>query len=42
MKGFVVVIKNGKKKIYINNLFTETKEDVREKAADIVLKQDSN
>lgn len=34
-----VVIKAGKKKIYINNKFSETKEDVRKKAADIILKQ---
>lgn len=39
MKSFKVVIQDGKRKIYIENVFTEPKEDVRAKAADIVLGQ---
>lgn len=39
MKTFKVVMKNGKKKIYIEHAFTENKEDVREKVADIILGQ---
>lgn len=41
MKNFKVVIMNGKKKIYIEHAFTENKEDVREKVADIILGQKS-
>jgi len=33
-----VLIVNGKRKILITNRFTETKEDVREKVADLILK----
>lgn len=39
MKSFKVVVKDGKRKIFIEHVFTETKEDVREKAADIILGQ---
>lgn len=41
MKSIKVVIKNGKRKMYIENVFTENKEDVRAKAADIVLGQNN-
>lgn len=39
MKSYEVVIKNGKRKIYIKNIFNDNKDDVREKAADIILGQ---
>ena len=38
-ESYTVIIKDGKKKMYITNTFTNPKEDVREKVADIILKQ---
>lgn len=39
MKTIKVEIRNGKRRIFITNTFVDTKEDVREKAANVVLGQ---
>lgn len=39
MKTIKVEIKNGKRRIFITNTFVDSKEDVRKKAANVVLGQ---